>query len=657
MNDTKLVNYLKGLIIDGVHKAQSGHPGGPLSALDFAYILHTEFLSFDPEDPEWLARDRFILSAGHASMLQYSLLFASGLLEMSDLQNFRQFSSKTPGHPENFQTPGVECTTGPLGQGCAMSVGFAIAEAHLASQFGSDLFNNKTWVILGDGCLQEDVTLGAASLAGHLKLNQLIWFYDKNSIQISGAIDRATSDDEIKIFEGFGWNTISIDGHDHSQIRQAIKKALAEESGPTLIVGQTQIAKGVATMEGSEKTHGSPLPLEEYKKTRELLGLNPEEMFSWTEEATQHFQRNFSSKRKEVQKWKERWESKRKDRKFSERCDELLKSSENLNLPRMGWNLDKNLATRNAFGKLIEYWSGHTPKLIGGSADLEPSNVLGGFAKKVGDFSSKNHEGRNLAFGVREFPMSAICNGIALYGAGFIPFDATFLVFSDYARPALRLGALQNAHVIHEYTHDSFFLGEDGPTHQPVEHLMSLRMIPQLNLVRPADALETEVLLAKAMREKEPSCFALSRQGLPHVSTSFEKAKEAGRGAWVLRESSKDSDLIFFATGSEVSLALSVAEALEREGKSAQVVSVPCWEWFFQEEASYIEKVLNWKCKRRVSIEAGVAHGWERFIGHEGLIVSIDRFGESAPGSILAEHFGFTEKSILERVKKHFNWF
>ncbi len=654
MNDHKVIDLLKGLILDGVNKAHSGHPGGPLSAIDFAYILHTEFLRFDPDNTEWLGRDRFILSAGHASMLQYALLFASGILDMSELKRFRQLRSKTPGHPENYMTPGVECTTGPLGQGCAMSVGFALAERHLAAQIDKDIFSNHTWVIMGDGCLQEDVTLGAASLAGHLKLNKLIWFYDRNAIQISGSIDRATSDNEEKLFAGFGWHTITIDGHDHHAIRSAIREAMQQSDKPTIIIGHTQIARGTASMAGSAKTHGSPLPATEYQRTRELLGLPTDQFFYWTEEATQHFQRNFARLRNDVSQWKKIFESKAsQDGKFQKRYDAYFKALDTSKLPPPQWDFTKTLATRNAFGNLIDQWCDHIPNLIGGSADLEPSNVLEAYAKKVGDFSATNHKGRNVVFGVREFPMSAVTNGIALYG-GLIPFDATFLVFSDYSRPALRLGALQKAQVIHEFTHDSFYLGEDGPTHQPVEHIMSLRMMPNMNVIRPADAMETEVMLRYALTAKKPSCFALSRQNLPHICKSQDDAAQAQHGAWIVRGKDRSCDLIIFATGSEVSLACSVAEKLESPSLHIRVVSIPCWELFFQQDVHYKNSILSPSCSKRVSIEAGTSLGWERFVGSNGLSISIDHFGESAPAEDLAKEFGFTTESIIQKIQAHF---
>ncbi len=654
MNDTRLIQLLKGMIIDAVNQAQSGHPGGPLSCIDFAYILFTEFLRFDPEDLNWQGRDRFILSAGHASMLQYALLHAMGHLDLEDIKRFRQLHSKAPGHPENIVTPGIECTTGPLGQGCAMSVGFAIGAAHLASVLDEELFAHRTWVILGDGCLQEDVTLGAASLAGHLKLNRLIWFYDRNAIQISGSIGRATSDDEEKIFAGFGWRTITIDGHDHEAIRTAIRLALQEQDRPTLIIGHTQIGRGTATMAGSHKTHGSPLPAEEYKRTREALDLPSDHAFYWSAEATQHFQRNFGTRRQEIVSWKARFNAKNKDKAWASRWHNYFGDLDLTQFPNEAWDLKKAMATRTAFGQLISTWCERLPRLIGGSADLEPSNALEAFVKKVGDFSASTRQGRNIVFGVREFPMSAITNGLALHG-GFIPFDATFLVFSDYARPALRLGAIQKAQVIHEYTHDSFYLGEDGPTHQPIEHMMSLRAMPDLYVMRPADPVETEVLFREALTLAYPSCFCLTRQNVPYIKAPLSRVEEARKGAWIVRGQDKACDLIIFASGSELGLADTVADELEKNKLAVRVVSVPCWELFFKQDAVYQKLIMSLECKKRVSIEAGSSLGWERFVGIEGLMIGIDRFGESAPAEDLATLFGFTVPSILTRIKERFS--
>lgn len=652
MNDQQLINILRGLIVDGVNAANSGHPGGAMSSLDFAYQLFTEHLSFDPEDPKWLGRDRFILSAGHESMLLYSLLRANGWIETEDLKNFRQLHSKTPGHPENHLTPGVECTTGPLGQGAAMSVGFAIGASHLKAKLDNELFNNYTWALLGDGCMQEGVTLGAASLAGHLGLDHLIWYYDKNKKQISGNISRATSDDEMKIFEGLGWDTIKVDGHNPDEIRNAISKAKKLNGKPTLIVGETVMAKGAATLEGSYKTHGAPFSKEERAASKKAWGIPEGEDFYFPDAAEKQYRRNFDAKRQTVSAWKEAFNKKiETDANFKRLYSEHFEKESFKDLPKVKWDKSKPEATRNSFGSVIEAWADSMEQLIGGSADLEPSNMTGAFAAKVKDFNKENPKGRNLAFGVREFPMSAIANGLALYG-GFIPFDATFLSFSDYSRSAIRLGAIQKARVIHEFTHDSFYVGEDGPTHQPVEHIMSLRMIPDHYVMRPADGQETEVMMRKALELQAPSSICLTRQKLPMFENSMSEIEHAERGAWVVKNV-ESPDIIIFATGSEVSLALKAADLVK--GKKIKIVSIPCWKLFFSQPLSYQDKILDWNCENRVSIEAGVTMGWEKFVGHKGLTIGIDHFGDSAPAADLEKLYGFTPEKVAERIKTHFS--
>lgn len=652
MNDLQTINVLKGLIIDGVNKAKAGHPGGAMSSIDFAYILFTEFLRFDPADPKWPGRDRFILSAGHESMLLYAMLNFIGWLDTDELKRFRQLHSKTPGHPENFITPGVECTTGPLGQGAAMSVGFAIAAKHLAAKLDKDLFAQRAFAILGDGCMQEDITLGAASYAGHLKLANLVWYYDRNRVQISGTTDRSTSDDEMTIFRGFGWDVTEVDGHNHDAIRAALQKALEpKREKPCLIIGNTIMAHGTATMEGSHEAHGAPLPAQERLDTKKKLGLPLDHDFYRPEEAIKQFQKNFAVNSRMARSWHERLnkliESKPD---FKRSYDAYFGKEDFSTLPAMTWPKDKAVATRNAFGDIIERWADTLPKLIGGSADLEPSNMTGAFAKKVGDFQAYSPEGRNFAFGVREFPMSAVCNGIALYG-GLIPFDATFLTFSDYSRAALRLGAIQRARVIHEFTHDSFHLGEDGPTHQAVEHVMSLRLIPNFYVMRPADAYETEVMMRVALGLRESqSAICLSRQKLPILQISKDAMAEAVRGAYVVHDV-PEPEYIIFATGSEVALAL---ETLPKLGTTkVRIVSVPCWELFDEQEPAYRDKILAWDVDKRVSIEAGVTLGWQRFTGAKGLNIGVDHFGDSAPAEALAVEYGFTADSIAAKILNH----
>ena len=650
MNDIKTINYLKGLVIDGVNQANSGHPGGALSSMDFAYILYTEYLKFDPEDAQWLGRDRFILSAGHESMLLYSLLHYIGWLPIDELKNFRQLVSKTPGHPENTMTPGVECTTGPLGQGAAMSVGFAMGSNHFGQRLDQDLFSQNIYALLGDGCMQEGVTFGAASMAGHLKLSNLIWYYDRNRIQISGEIDRSVSDDPEKIFEGFGWKVKTIDGHNHDQIRQALDEATKQSEAPFLIIGDTQIANGVHSMAGLAKTHGAPLPADERLKTKEKMEIS--EDFATSDDTLNHFRRNFGKLKDAANSWRSRLAQLRQESpEFDTLFQQCFESKTVGQLPKIDWPREKPMATRVAFGKIIAQWADAVPNLIGGSADLEPSNMTGEFAKKVGDYQAETPGNRNIAFGVREFPMSAVCNGLALYG-GLIPFDATFLTFADYSRPALRLGAIQKTKVIHELTHDSFYLGEDGPTHQPVEHLMALRLIPGFYLFRPADSQETEILMESALNLQANSAFCLSRQGLPFLDQDHAVLQNAKRGAYIIKEA-KDPEIVIFASGSEVHLALKTAEQLAP--KAIQVVSVPCWELFQDQPEDYRQSVLAPQCQKRVSIEAGSTLGWERFTGFDGINIGRDNFGESAPYQVLEKEYGFTPEACAKKITQ--KWF
>ncbi len=645
MNDNLAINVLKGLVIDGVNKAKSGHPGGAMSSMDFAYLLFTEYLNIDPENPNWMGRDRFILSAGHESMLLYALLHHIGWMSMDELKQFRQLHSKTPGHPENFVTPGVECTTGPLGQGAAMSVGFAIASKHLAERFSSKLFENRTYVIMGDGCMQEGITFGAASMAGHLKLDNLVWFYDRNKIQISGQIDRSVSDDYEMIFKGLGWDVVSIDGHDHQQIRQALDSATAPRENPLLIIGNTKMAKGAFSLEGSHKTHGAPLPEEERVKTKEAMGIGTQDFYA-PQEAIDHFRRNFDKRRQTVETWQKSFNELLQDQQMSKLFKACFENDYK-DLHDIEWDSGSQVATRNAFGDVLESWAEQVPNIIGGSADLEPSNMTGAFAKKVGDFTRDYRQGRNLAFGVREFPMSAICNGIALHG-GLVPFDATFLSFADYSRPALRLGAIQKVRVIHEFTHDSFYLGEDGPTHQPVEHIMSLRLIPDFLVMRPADAHETQVMMKCALRNsKKPAAICLSRQKLPLLDLPRETLALAAKGAYVVKEDPK-AEIIIVASGGEVSLALKAAAEIP---VPSRVVSMPCWELFEEQDADYKEAVLPASLPKRVSIEAGVTLGWQKYTGDKGLNIGFDRFGASAPAADLEKEYGFTPQQVAERIK------
>lgn len=648
MQDQRLVDVFKGLVIDGVNKAKSGHPGGPMSSMDLAYILFTEYLKFDPDDPQWMGRDRFILSAGHMSMLQYVMLYGIGWLKMDDLKSFRQLHSKTPGHPENFMTAGVECTTGPLGQGCAMSVGFAAAAKHCAAVLDEKLFNYKTWVICSDGDLQEGVAMGSASLAGHLGLGNLVWIYDKNDIQLSGPTSKTVNDDDTKIYEGFGWRVLTIDGHDHAAIRKAYAEAEKDVGKPTIIVARTVIGKGTATMENSSKTHGSPLPPDERLKTKAKLGLPENEDFFVPEGAVAHFQRNFGKRRGEAKAWRQTLDAKQKDAAFHQLFTAYFTDPDVAKLSKLDWK-GKTIATRDAFGDIIKQWAFELPNLFGGSADLEPSNMTGAFAKAVGDFDRESRKGRNMNFGVREFPMSAFCNGAALHG-GLIPFDATFLSFADYSRPALRLGAIQRCRVIHEFTHDSFYLGEDGPTHQPVEQVMALRVIPDLFVMRPADPQETEVLMRKAIAMRLPSTICLTRQKVPLLDIPSDRVALAVKGAYAVNDV-PDPEMLFIATGSEVSLALAVAAKLNNQ--RIRVISMPCWELYEEQPEEYKNALMPRAVFKRVTIEAGTTFGWAKYAGDRGLTVGLDHYGASAPAEVLAVEYGFTAESVLKRVQSH----
>jgi transketolase len=634
----------KGLILDMVRKANSGHSGGPMSSADFTQILFTEYLNFDPKDPEWFNRDRFVLSAGHESALIYSILTQLGWLNIEDIQNFRQLHSRTPGHPE-VEIPGIEATTGPLGQGFGMAVGMATAESMLRSRIG-ELIDHFTYVVAGDGDFQEPVLLGSASMAGHWGLSRLIVFYDSNNAQISGKVERSDSTNYAQVFEGFGWHVQEIDGHNHAQIREALEKAQVVDR-PSLIIGTTIMAKGSATMEGDHETHGAPLPQDEINKTKEKLGLPPDS-FYLPLEVVSHFQNRFQHLEEKVNDWNGSLTKACKDKNFKSLWDKTVNDQlEDIKLPR--FERGTSVATRKAFGVTLDEFSEQMPSLVGGSADLEPSNYTGNFAKRYGDFNKENRSGRNLAFGVREFPMAAAMNGIALHG-GLIPFGATFLVFADYERPALRLAAIQNCRVIHEFTHDSFWVGEDGPTHQPVEHATSLRIIPNLDVWRPCDAVETLVAWGCMLdRVDGPSCLLATRQGVPNQDKTSEQIENITKGAYVLSDAAHPVAVIL-ATGSEVSLAIDAQKLLQDEGIATRVVSLPSTNVFDRQDVAYRDKILP-KTLPKVAVEAGVTDFWRKYVGTEGAVVGIDTFGESAPADALYEHFEITVQAVASAVK------
>ena len=636
----------KGLVLDMVRKANSGHSGGPMSSADFTQILFTEYLNFDPNDPEWFNRDRFVLSAGHESALIYSILTQLGWLNMEDIQNFRQLHSRTPGHPE-VEIPGIEATTGPLGQGFGMAVGMATAESMLRSRVG-ELIDHFTYVVAGDGDFQEPIVLGSASMAGHWGLSRLIVFYDSNNAQISGKVDRSDSSNYAQIFEGFGWHVQEIDGHNHEEIREALEKAQVVDR-PSLIIGTTIMAKGSATMEGDHETHGAPLPQDEINQTKEKLGL-PIESFYLPNEVISHFQKRFSDLKEKVNNWNGSVTKSCNDESFKSLWDKTINNQlEGIDFPE--FEKGASLATRKAFGVTLDAFAKQIPSLVGGSADLEPSNYTGNFAKTYGDFSKDNRSGRNLAFGVREFPMAAAMNGIALHG-GLIPFGGTFLVFADYERPALRLAAIQNCRVLHEFTHDSFWVGEDGPTHQPIEHAMALRAIPNLNVFRPADAQETAACFKMSIEQKKsPNALLLTRQGVKVLDQSMEKTVEGvSKGAYDVTNCD-NPDLILLATGSEVGLAMEVVELMQ--DKKIRVVSMPCWEIFEKQSEDYKNSLIPKRGSMKISIEAGITMGWDKYIGSNGLSIGLDHYGASAPGKDLAEEFGFTATKVETKIREH----
>jgi len=655
MEDLKLsidqysINVAKGLIMDTVRNANSGHTGGPLSSLDFTYILFKEVLKINPDDPNWPDRDRFVMSIGHESALMYTMLTLMGWLDVEELKQFRQIGSRTPGHPERGLTPGVEATTGPLGQGIGNAVGMAIAEKILSNKFGADVVNHYTYCLHGDGDIQEPVAQGSVALAGHYGLGKLIMYYDSNEAQISGKVSRSDSTDYSAMYKSHGWHVQEIDGHNHDDIRSAIRIAQMEIEKPSIIIGNTIMAKGCANVEGDHNTHGSPLSPEEIYDTKSKLGLNPDKFFELPQEVLDEFQKSYSYLRQDVEAWNTRLEKCLKDSVFSKNWSNSVGLSIPKDVQWPSYDSGEVLATRKVWGAVVEELAMKNTYLVGGSADLEPSNVTAGFAKMVGDFSKDNPGGMNFPYGVREFPMGVINNGIAQHG-GLRVFGATFFVFADYERPAIRLRALQGLPVVSEFTHDSIYVGEDGPTHQPIEHIMSYRAIPNLLVLRPADANEAVVATKIAFEQKEnPSLVLLTRQGLPVLDRNvYPPSNNIEKGGYVLLDN-KNPDILIFATGSEVSLALEVVDMMK--DSNIKVVNLACWELFEKQGDSYKQKVLS--CQKNtllVSIEAGITDGWQKFTGRNGLNIGINSFGESAPGKVVAEHFGLTAKSITEKI-------
>ena len=656
--DTLTINTIRTLSIDAVQQANSGHPGLPLGMASVAYTLWQNHLRFDPKNPTWPNRDRFVLSAGHGSMLLYSLLHLYGYdVSLDEIKAFRQWGSKTPGHPEFGLTPGVEMTTGPLGQGFATGVGMAIGQKYLAEIFNTEtfkLFDYTIYGIVSDGDLMEGISSEAASLAGHLKLDNIIYFYDDNAITIDGCTALSFSEDVTKRFEAYGWSVLSVDGYDLEAISHVISQAKNQTEKPTLIRCKTIIGFGCPNKQGTSSVHGSPLGPDELKLTKQALGWTYEEPFFVPEEVLEHT----STKGKEGQVLSAAWERIKSDYciQVPEKAEELAiimnnTVAENVTVEETIKQFTaeaKPLATRIASGKTLQSLAKQIPTLLGGSADLAPSNNT--YLKEYSAFSADNFAGRNFHFGIREFAMGAILNGLALT-QGIKAYGGTFLVFSDYMRPAIRLAALMKLPVTYVFTHDSIGLGEDGPTHQPIEHLMSLRAIPNLQVIRPADAYETAYAWKIALQSKKtPTVLALSRQNLPLLTA--EKAHLLARGAYVLLENDPSPEAILIATGSELSIAVTAYHQLVEQGIKVRVVSMPCWELFSIQDRSYQESVLPASVTARVSIEAGITLGWERYIGGHGVALGIDHFGASAPGDVLYKEFGLTVENLITTVHK-----
>jgi transketolase len=672
--DELCINTIRTLSIDAVQKANSGHPGAPMGLAPTAYVLWTRFLRHNPRNPSWPDRDRFVLSAGHASMLLYSMLHLTGYdVPLEQIKQFRQWGSRTPGHPERDIASGVETTTGPLGQGFGNGVGMAMAEAYLAARYnrpGFEIINHFTYGIVSDGDLMEGVAAEAASLAGHLKLGKLIYLYDNNHISLAAATDLTFTEDRAMRFEAYGWHTQTVDdGNDLNAIDEALHAAKSETNRPSLILVRTHIGYGSPAKQDSFEAHGSPLGEEEVKRTKKNLAWPTDSAFFIPDEARAHFNATVGKGQQAEAEWKERFSAYR--RRFPELARELELALRG-DLPD-GWDAAlptfpadaKGLATRVASGKVLTALAAKLPTLIGGSADLNPSTYtalaeLGDFESPQRQFRDKQgsagggwgYDGRNLHFGVREHGMGASLNGMAAHG-GIIPFGSTFLIFSDYLRPSIRLAALMELGVIYVFTHDSIGVGEDGPTHQPIEQLAALRAIPRLIVIRPADANETAVAWRVAVASRNrPVALVLTRQNVPTLDrTKFASAEGLQKGAYVLADAPNGRpDIVLLATGSEMSLIVAAGEKLAQQKVQARIVSMPSWELFDQQPKEYREAILPVSVRARLAVEAALPQGWHRYVGDGGEVIGIERFGASAPGNVLMEKLGFTVDNVVERA-------
>lgn len=658
--DQLSINTIRTLSIDAIEKANSGHPGMPMGAAPMGYSLWTKFMNHNPKNPNWFNRDRFVLSAGHGSMLLYSLLHLGGYdLSMDDLKEFRQWGSKTPGHPEFGHTAGVDATTGPLGQGIAMGVGMAMAERHLAATYNKEdmeLVNHFTYSICGDGDLMEGVSGEAASLASHLKLGRFIVLYDSNDISLDGDLDRSFSESVELRFKGYGWQVIRVeDGNNLEEIAAAVEEAKSDLSRPTLIEVKTTIGFGSPNLSGKSDVHGAPLGADELKLTKEAYKWTFEQDFHVPEEVYAHFRKTVVEKGQQAEAaWNEQFDSyKAKYPELGQQLEAAIKGE----LPE-GWDSEipvyedgKSLASRASSGEVLNAIAKKVPYFFGGSADLAGSNKTN--IKNEADFTAEDYSGRNIWFGVREFGMGAALNGMALHG-GLKVYGGTFFVFSDYLRPAIRLAALQQLPVTYVFTHDSIAVGEDGPTHEPIEQLPSLRAMPNLSVIRPADGNETAAAWKVALEsEKTPTALVLTRQNLPTIKGTSETALEGvKKGAYVISKAQKETpDALLLATGSEVGLAVEAQSALQQEGIDVSVVSMPSWDRFEQQSKEYKNSVLPKDVKKRLGIEMATPLGWERYTGDEGDILAINTFGASAPGERIMKEYGFTTENVVARVK------
>lgn len=657
--DQLCINTIRMLSADCVQAANSGHPGMPMGAAPMAYVLWTKFLRHNPRNPNWPNRDRFVLSAGHGSMLLYSLLYLTGYdLTLEDLKNFRQWGSKTPGHPEFRVTPGVETTTGPLGQGFANGVGMAMAERFLAARFnrpGHQIVDHYTYAIVSDGDLMEGISHESASLAGHLRLGRLIYLYDDNHISIEGNTDITFTEDRAARFQAYGWHVEVVeDGNDLEAIEEAIQRAKDETERPSIIAIRTHIGYGSPGKQDDPSAHGEPLGEEELARTKENLGWPTEPMFYVPSQALEHLRKAIETGEKLEAQWNKSFERFRANypklaQEFEAWMKGVLPDGWADEIPAFDANT-KGMATRAASGLILNQIASKVKNLIGGSADLAPSNKT--LIKGGKDFQAPSYEGRNIRFGVREHAMGAILNGMALHG-GIIPYGGTFLVFSDYMKPAIRLAALMGLKVIYIFTHDSIGLGEDGPTHQPIEQLASLRAIPNLTVLRPADANETAEAWKTALQiQNAPVALVLTRQGVPVLDRNhFPPAHQLQNGAYVLAAWDEEKpDLILIATGSEVHIALEAAQQLKGKGIKVRVVNIPSWELFDQQSQAYKEEVLPSSVWRRIVIEAGCGFGWHKYAGDKGRIIAVERFGASAPYKVLYQEFGLTKDRIVEEA-------